>query len=454
MKSTSTHVTETINALNSREKTKKALDKLGPESRKRLRAVLGKFKIPEEKPEREKYLEGVAGLAQNTIGRKTNGYSDLDDCDLQETLLCGIFEKRLAIFEKALMVCSKASQVGEYSLFLGRSGFMPEAFLPSMIFFTNGREVEFKEITQRKKDIRQRIYSAMDCKNERGRRADAHSPANSQIATQFGNGNAVSGIIDMLKAHLISAKDNPEIAYEIAALLCNDFKNARRLLRKDHREEYDMLKMMSEEGQGGVLFSSHINAAARILTLRSLMRFGIYTDPENGECIPFDQYFKIDGVHGYVAKDKKDLYKRQLGGYAVGMEMLVATKQHVQHELQHIFDNATLTLKEKGTEADGEYRAYLAELAFYPEQRIARCAQLMNGDMKNMLLVSIIKDKEMEPHDAAKARIGLRMKRINPQSEANVERAAKKLLNDDYKKTAGLSYDEIIEPFGKNGKTG
>ena len=121
------------------------------------------------------------------------------------------------------------------------------------------------------------------------------------------NGNAVSELIDLLKIHLTSIDDTPEAVYEIAALLCNDLKNTRRLLKKDDREEYDMLKMMSEEGQGGVLFSSQINAAARVLILRSLMRFGIYIDPENGECILYDQYFRIDGIDGYVAKDKKDL---------------------------------------------------------------------------------------------------------------------------------------------------
>jgi hypothetical protein len=424
---------ETYNAILSKEKTKKTLEKFGPESEQRLKAVLAKFKLPEEKTEREKYLEGVAGLAQNTIGRKMNGYSALGNYDLQDSLLFKMFEGRLAMFEKALGICSQSSQIGEYAMFLGRESFMPEAILRSMKLFSNGREIEFQEITQKKKNVRKEILEAAESQN----------------------GKSLSRLIGLLEKNLASLNELPGTTYEIAALLCGDVLNARALLKKMDPDTYNVLKEMSEEGQGGVLFSSQVKASARAFHLRSLMRFGIYTDPENGECIPYDQYFKIDGVHGYVAKDKKDLYKRRLGGYAVGMEMMLATKEHAQHELQHIFDNATLTKKESGSEADGEYRAYLAELAFYPDKRIERCAQLMNGDMKKMLLVAVSSETtEIEPHDEAKARIGLRMRRINPQSDAQVEKESKKLINNEYKKKTGLSYDEIIEPFGKKDDSG
>jgi hypothetical protein len=162
---------------------------------------------------------------------------------------------------------------------------------------------------------------------------------------------------------------------------------------------------------------------------------GIYVDPDTVALIPFDEYFKINGINGFISNRKISDFE----GFSAENDLVLISRSAAQHELQHIFDNFVLLEHEKGKMYEWEFRAYLAELAFC-DDRVMLTASLMNG-------------KEMQygdnEHEIAWARLKKLIKEENPKTSQNIIEFAKKLLNQAYKKACGLSYDEILEPIKK-----
>ena len=185
--------------------------------------------------------------------------------------------------------------------------------------------------------------------------------------------------------------------------------------------------------------------------------------------MPFDKQFSIGCLSGCVLRPG---YKIPGSPNVVGKailnrnDMLIASpgsKDIVQHELQHLFDNLNLI---DGDSIEKEYRAALASIVFSENLSMAYQRIYYSYFVEALKKETLISEPPGKPHYEARRKIvceiertlfqevGLKTfkARINREERhlpEEVRTTALKLLNEAYKKKAGLTYDEILEPFKK-----
>lgn len=374
--------------------------------------------LPQNPPERRRFLEGVGGISQKTTGKQADELIEMCRRRIRGLALNKQLEalKGEVLHMRRIIKVANSSSIGpDYSKYLGRPDFDIDVFLHSIALFGKGRAVEFSQVSERIRKIRRDFLKELKRKN-------------------------ADGIIDILRKNLSEAKEDPAVAYEVFALLGDDFELAKALLAKaEPKRYYEMKKCLEQEDfeGAGVLFMEEVDVDAKCDVLRSLTDIGIYANPYNAELVQFNESFSADGIDGFIASNGKDLYKSESEGISSENELIVATRSAIQHELQHIFDNISLCEAEFGPEEEREYRAYLGELAF-SDERIKLCAWFMNG---------VGKEPEDNGHYPARKRIGRLMIEENLNDSNAIIRFAMDLLNEAYKQACGLTYDQIIEPF-------
>jgi hypothetical protein len=367
-----------------------------------------------------KFLDGVDGISQKVIGEQGGMLIDMRRRRIRGLVL----NKQLEALKGELLHLRRVIKVpllsrtpAHYAKYLGRPDFDIDVFLHSIGLFGKGRKVEFSPVSQRIKDIRKDFLKKLEKKDS-------------------------EALISLMKRNLSEAKDDPAVAYEVLGLLTDDIELASSLLARAHPKRYYQMKecLDNEDFEGaGVLFLDEVDVDARWDVLRSLTDMGIYVDPYEGQLLPFDESFSLDGISGFIASDGKALHRNGLEGLSIENEMIVVTRSTAQHELQHIFDNISLTEGELGPEEEREYRAYLGELSF-SEDRVSIAAHLLNGENE---------EPEDNGHYPARRRVGRLMREAKVNSAEAIIPFAMDLLNEAYKQACGLTYSQIIEPFRK-----
>lgn len=376
--------------------------------------------VPGSAGERKRFLEGVGGISQKIVGAQAGELITMCRRRARGLALNKQLESirsELLHMRRIIKVAGKGGIPGDYATFLGRPDFDIDIFLHSAVLFGRGREVEFTQISDQVRKVRIEFLKELKKKN-------------------------AEKVIAILRDNLSEAKDDPAVAYEIFGLLGKDLELAKALLAKAEPKRYYEMKKCHEdkdEEGAGVLFMKEADVDTRWDVLRSLTDIGIYVNPCTAELVQFNESFSVDGISGFIAKNTNDLLKREMEGVSSENELIVATRSAVQHELQHVFDNISLTDAESGPEEEGEYRAYLGELAF-SEERIRLCASFMNGEDE---------EPEESAHYHARKRIGRLLLEKNPKNADGVISVALDLLNEAYRRICGLTYEQIIGPFGK-----
>ena len=376
--------------------------------------------VPSSAKDRKMFLEGVSGIFQKIAGGQAGELIDMNRRRVRGLALnkqLELIRSELLHMRRAIKIAGRSSIPGEYAKYLGRPEFDIDVLLHSAVLFARGREVEFLPINNEIMKIRARFLREL-------KKNDAQK------------------VISILRDNLNDAKDDPAVAYEIYGLLGKDLELAKALLAKAEPKRYYEMKKCLEENDpegAGVLFLKKVDVDTRWDVLRSLVDIGIYANPMTAELVQFNESFSVDGISGFIARNGKDLLKREVEGVSRENELIVASRSAVQHELQHVFDNISLTDAEIAPEEEGEYRAYLGELAF-SDERVRICASFMNG---------VDEEPEDNAHYHARKRIGRLLIDKSPNDSKSVIRIAMDLLNEAYRKACGLTYEQIIEPFKK-----
>lgn len=171
-----------------------------------------------------------------------------------------------------------------------------------------------------------------------------------------------------------------------------------------------------------------------------------------------NEFKKYDSnqVNEFLEKLKKS------GGFTHKTSVLVTEKKDyiIQHELQHVFDNI---IHIKSSLWEHEYRAFLASLIYSenPNNVLLKLVNYVNPALNEVgynffkaNLNKIIKtEKEIEqtqPHELSILKIIVDLDyEIKEFTEEEIRKKSKKLMNENYVKNVGGSYDEILEELEK-----
>jgi hypothetical protein len=369
---------------------------------------------------RKQYYHAVSNISAKTIGEETSDFLDLVRIKAGKGKLNVSADKlirRLRVLRQHLEICARAHDQTAYASFMARGAFNMNEFINAMGLFCRRESIPFQRIDEQTKRARNRLMR-LSCNPSINMRK----------------------MIRLLQKHLPNAEKFPEEPYQVAVLLGAKRMQVRKLLEHDQPEVYEELK--EEYGKGdlttaGVLFMGSPDEDSKWNAQRDMVYLGLWPDPHNGELIAFNESFRLNGIKGYIAADPKNIFSLGMEAFSVGDEIMIATRETIQHELQHIFDNFALLDSEMGKKYEGEMRAYLGELAF-SEDQVRLAAMLMNGKGS---------EEGRDAHEVAWAKLKRLIKKEDPKSTEQVVSFAKRLLNEAYKQACGLTYEQIIEPF-------
>ncbi|MEM4295452.1 MAG: hypothetical protein QXS91_01440 [Candidatus Anstonellales archaeon] len=188
----------------------------------------------------------------------------------------------------------------------------------------------------------------------------------------------------------------------------------------------------------------------KINLYEDLFKFGIYYDNQPYEYKLrvgfFNKYKKLGAINimaaymfsSYPAKDCIEVGLTAKNDWHINIIIFPTGKVRfepiLQHELQHAFD---FLIFDRHTGIFGEYRSYLAELAFSdPKLFLETELEINNNDGHSLAKSILLKD------------MGKRT--LIEKSREEISEIARYLLNKNYKERLGLSYDDILEPFKKS----
>jgi hypothetical protein len=428
-------------------KTLKAL--YGERLEQEIRAALEGIELPKGKVERARYLEAVTKIAERLLGNQDKTIARLKELNAPEMVIedgYRITKKQIQILRRALELCERSSKKVEYAELLVNVNI--SEITEVMQLFKRDRQVQFKDIPKEKQEARDRILKVLD-------------------AAKKGSEKEIKELIEVLRKHY-SVDLLTENPYDIAIALIGNQKKIRKLLREIEGKNAAEVEANSFALEGEI-------GNAKTLAFALLKKLGIFVNPE-GELFPFNRSGSIGGLSVYIISEKGILHEKGIEGVAYGMDsILVEAESTTQHELQHNFDNTVMSRKKLteehfGNKVEKEYRAYLASLAFSPEKDVRKVLKEIMRDYKKLkkdkkALEFYERNKDLESsiytmlrlidveaeigtkHEIAKTLIGGELKKAGARTAAQIKEAAKRLLNEAYKKETGLTYDEIIEPF-------
>lgn len=149
----------------------------------------------------------------------------------------------------------------------------------------------------------------------------------------------------------------------------------------------------------------------------------------------------------------KDGFTMKLDGPEIPVVLASESEEVLQHELQHAFDYLSTGSFILPTAEEGEKRAYLAAFAFMQD---GETSDGMFGRVLNAPSDAMGMRWRLGSEDAAIYENALRMvddvlyRYIEEPFEV-IKARAMELLNEEYRKLTGLTYDGILEPFRKRG---
>jgi hypothetical protein len=413
----------------------------------RLRERLQGISLPEKQKHRLRFLSELGGLSARLLepGRgeaeritalmRRSGYRESIVCEELSAL-----EKTFELIRDVALVAMRSSKPSDYLRLLSRPGVDVPRVVSTMWFFAGDRSIRFKQIEmdQRKEALEM----------ERLARAGTASALRTLL----------SHVIEKLPSGQYTSDWRVLQAFDIVASMIRDTRPLCRVLRSDHHvlikdPSFFQLDEMKER-----IDRAHETAAVQRYAHEFLIDCGIYL-AEAGKMLRFGKMFKQGPMEGYVVLKPERL--RSYGYEAMTSAaiddptaLLACEREHtLQHELQHVYDKIIYVESALKTMEDGtgetrqnllgmEYRARLAEMAFTHDLELVE--QAMSEVRENVDLE--FTGGEMAIRVEADREVYQRMSRL--KKGAALQRVARRLLDGAYRQAYGLTYTQMVEPFG------
>lgn len=424
-----------------------SLRRLPASIQQRLASRLLGIPLPEKEKHRLRFLSELGGLsarllepsrgeAERVIAlMRRKGYRDSIVGDE-----LAILEKTFELIRDIAQVAMRSSKPSDYVRLLSRPGVDVPRFVSTMSFFAGDRSVRFKQIEmdQRKQALEMERLA---------REGTARSLR-----------CLLSRVVEKLPNGQYSSDWRVLQAFDIVAAMIRDQRPLARVLRADHAAlikdpSFFQLDEMKER-----IDRAHDTAAVQTYAHAFLIESGIYlTEP--GRMLRFGKMFKQGPIEGYVVLKPERL--RSYGYEAMtsaaiddATALLACEREHtLQHELQHVFDKIIYVESALKTMEDGtgetrrnllgmEYRARLAEMAFSHDPDLVEQAMLEIRENIDLQFA----EGEMAIRVEADRAVYQRMRRL--KKAAALQHVARKLLDGAYRQAYGLTYTQIVEPFG------
>jgi len=320
---------ELYQAVLGKEKIKLLQSLPNGKAEKSIRQALEGVWLPEQEPARGKFLDNVALMSNSVL---ESGVFFIMECTSDHPVL----EGRLKVLRSSLEICSLSSNPVRYSGFMARAGFNIVGFMESIALFAGGRKVTFEAVPEEKRKVRDEILAA----------------------AKDGSELAFQRVMDILGS--IGWDEGQEGHIRVIALAAGFSRNgnaAKAMLEREHvsMDEFSFILAIMN------FFESPQRMALALEQNRERLReLGIYLFRKEYTPVPFDESFRFGKLEGYVAKYPEFLHKLGIDGEANEMQMIVANRRSVQHELQHNFDALICDWdwRINRSPQDLEYRAY------------------------------------------------------------------------------------------------
>jgi hypothetical protein len=428
--------------------------KLPEELLRRFEAKVEGIQLPEKADERRKFLRVFNGISRNAhINTVTeallssiahNAPSFVSDKSLE------LMESRLSETVKATELAQHSCRPDDYMRFLARNGFDLLGLLDSAGIFTNGRQVVFEDISAEKMAAGSEIIRLVNDGSEASlRHLMAILTYGIEQEWQKGAKPGDEGMEVFVQADLSSS----------IMAIWKDKKAAENALGKVYQDienfDPDAFEAFGEKESGG-----SIQDVDQMIAHPNLLPYGIFL--HENELLRFSRCFEKEIFTGYVLTEPEFFKRRRVGALVMsGHVMLLqpgSSKSTVQHEMQHMFDGMVGLRDDRISK---EYRAMLAEIIFSQNHKEA-WDRTCNRFAAGMITRLMARTADIDVYNKVAARIIMAVEdiigmpalvkaRISSKTMDAIVDASRKLLNESYRKACGLTYDEILEPFRKNG---
>jgi len=365
-----------------------------PSSAQRLfEEKLEDIALPTKPEERREFLRSVDAITRNTMR-----YDNFDPKRLgAKNGLANMFidhaVKQMDEISRIIRVSERSSNPSGYRKFLAREGFQVREFIGSIDFFRDGRKITFKKVPEEKMAAGAEIAGIL-----KERKIDGLRRLTKILKRDADKGVDITGFDEFLYALWgVPADPVGKLNARLDAEVLNRWKYA-----------FDR---------------------------------GIYAI--NGKVLSFTHYFTEGYVGAYILSDSAFLDDNEWGGFNAGMDILLPPdfeENALCHERQHVFDRLIGI-------PSSEYRPELAELVFSPNACFLYDILTVEEISAALGTPELVRRKDKFPkHHEAKERI---IDSIGWKPKFPIPQLARRLLNEDYKAACGLTYDEILEPFGR-----
>ncbi len=450
-------VASSLSTMLNKSKSIQKIHRLAPERRHHFQIMLEGLQLPKALNGQDNAsVKLVSGLADNVLSspacqeafeslsphKRSSVFNVLKMVrSIRDSLLGDTSEKQLYVepetqavdtISSALDTLKQSLELAHLSLdpvaylrFLARTGFDPNAFLPSLVVYAQDRGAIFNEVAQEKLLAGRELLCL------------ASNPSTDSLRQLV---QAVH--IKLLREEGAKETETLVDAYRVVATVLDweGFVRLRELFSIEHPKLFSELKMKGGFRRGDLSFAKPI-----------FLDVGLYVGyPSLGGEIaiaPFSRYFKEGEVAIYVISDPEFMHNQGRAAFADGTNILLPPNYHerqFQHELQHAFDKVVLVLEKESElleQPKYEYRAKLAELAFVDapsqvEASLAQLHRLAKHDLRpNLSLLAHIEASQMV------------LKAIQGVGRNELKAQAMELLNKSYEEECGLTYDTILQPF-------
>jgi len=208
---------------------------------------------------------------------------------------------------------------------------------------------------------------------------------------------------------------------EIIMSLCpsKDYEDIARFIT----DLYDGTSVMGDRSLADVCADEMESTDRKERIARYLSVYGIHSNGE--QLFLFDEMFKLKNITGYVlSKESQDIIFRRSCILKDEIYTPKGAGDNIQQVLQNVFDFA---IAAGGTNGERGLRMSIADVLFSENPKETWVVERLKQEIEFELAIEVIG----VPEDIA------------------IELVTKKLLNDVYRMSVGLTYDEILEAFKK-----
>ncbi len=412
--------------------------KLAETIQRRFEAKLEGIQLPEDPARRKTFIECACEIFKNLGGQFWIERSErMAELNAPDNILEGnleILEKKLDRLREIIDICRNSSGQMDYLQFIGRFNFNIHFFLSSVGLFAEDRKPVFSDVPEEKKAVGMEMLRLI----------------------KDGSRDALNKLISILERET-SGRDGQstwdldisELEATIAITLWKDDEEVwEAMAEQSPKKTSELLDFFETYGGADTIKNPEV-------TNMFLSEYGIYLcidEKLNGKLLTFDKLFRKGVLNCYLINPEDVVQQTDTtaemtayliaGGWVshsdillISHEGMAADDSMLQHKLQLLFDEL---VDIGGNPLNREIRAFLAALAFSEETGAAL------QELHKLASLPPIGQNYAEATDWALDRIR------HLDSAKQIKETARKLLNEEYRKACGLTYDEILEPFRKD----